>query len=46
MKRYVAAEAVAAGLWSGLAAPAGAIIINNHVAVAFGDPDNVGGPHV
>ena len=39
MKRYVAAAALAAGLWSGLAAPAGAIIINGHVDVAIGNPD-------
>jgi hypothetical protein len=39
MKRYVAAAALAAGLWSGLAAPAGAIIINGHIDVAIGNPD-------
>ena len=39
MKRYVAAAALAAGLWSGLTAPAGAIIINGHVDVAIGNPD-------
>ena len=39
MKRHVVAAALAAGLWSGLAAPAGAMIINGHVDVAIGNPD-------
>ncbi len=39
MKRYVAAAALAAGLWSGLSAPAGAIIINGHIDVAIDNPD-------
>lgn len=39
MKRHVVAAALAAGLWSGLAAPAGAMIINGHIDVAIGNPD-------
>ncbi|HJT95372.1 MAG TPA: hypothetical protein VJ777_26120 [Mycobacterium sp.] len=39
IKRSVAVAALAAGLWSGLTAPAGAIVINGHVDVAIGNPD-------
>ena len=40
MKRYLAAAGLAAGLWVGLAAPAGAfIIVGGHVDVVIGNPD-------
>ena len=39
MKRYVAAAALAVGLWLGSTAPAGAIIIDFHTDVVVGNPD-------
>jgi hypothetical protein len=39
MKRIISTALLAAGLWLGVAAPAGAMIINGSTAVSIGNPD-------
>ena len=39
MKRILSTALLATGLWLGVAAPAGAIIINGSTAVSIGNPD-------